>query len=141
MSYTDATLHEILRHSCLVYAIPHSATENVRISSYDIPRFVSYFFMLHKKSLYKLIKKVLLFFTIKLFQKSTFSGTAIYANLWAVMHDKYYWKDPNEFRPERFLDSDGQFQRDDRCVPFSLGKRYCIGQVRLNSFALFDNYV
>ena len=40
MSYTDATLHEILRHSCLVYAIPHSATENVRISSYDIPRFV-----------------------------------------------------------------------------------------------------
>ena len=40
MSYTDATLHEILRHSCLVYAIPHSATENVRISSYDIPRYV-----------------------------------------------------------------------------------------------------
>ena len=58
-----------------------------------------------------------------------FSGTAIYANLWAVMHDKYYWKDPNEFRPERFLDNDGQFRRDDRCVPFSLGKRYCIGQV------------
>ena len=40
MSYTDATLHEILRHSCLVYAIPHSATENVRISSYDIPRYI-----------------------------------------------------------------------------------------------------
>ena len=58
------------------------------------------------------------------------SGTAIYANLWAVMHDKYYWKDPNEFRPERFLDNDGQFRRDDRCVPFSLGKRYCIGQVK-----------
>ena len=58
-----------------------------------------------------------------------YSGTAIYANLWAVMHDKYYWKDPHEFRPERFLDNDGQFRRDDRCVPFSLGKRYCIGQV------------
>ena len=48
------------------------------------------------------------------------------------MHDKYYWKDPNEFRPERFLDNDGQFRRDDRCVPFSLGKRYCIGQVSLS---------
>ena len=48
------------------------------------------------------------------------------------MHDKYYWKDPNEFRPERFLDNDGQFRRDDRCVPFSLGKRYCIGQVSFN---------
>ena len=60
----------------------------------------------------------------------------------ALLHSNQEdWKDPNEFRPERFLDSDGQFQRDDRCVPFSLGKRYCIGQVRLNSFALFDNYV
>ena len=50
MSYTDATLHEILRHSCLVYAIPHSATENVRISSYDIPRYVfEYGFHFHFK--------------------------------------------------------------------------------------------
>ena len=47
------------------------------------------------------------------------------------MHDKNYWKDPETFRPERFIDSDGQFIRDDRCVPFSLGKRYCIGQVDL----------
>ena len=59
------------------------------------------------------------------------SDTAIYGNFWAVMHDKNYWKDPETFRPERFIDSDGQFIRDDRCVPFSLGKRYCIGQVDL----------
>ena len=38
MPYTDATLHEILRYSCLVYALPHSTTENIRLSSYDIPR-------------------------------------------------------------------------------------------------------
>ena len=49
--------------------------------------------------------------------------------MWAVMHDKHYWKDPENFRPERFLDDDGAFRKDDRCVPFSLGKRYCIGQV------------
>ena len=62
----------------------------------------------------------------------SYSDTAIYANIWAVMHDKFYWKDPEIFRPERFIDTDGQFRRDDRCIPFSLGKRYCIGQVKLN---------
>ena len=38
MPYTDATLHEILRHSCLVYAIPHSTLEDVTLSSYTLPR-------------------------------------------------------------------------------------------------------
>ena len=62
----------------------------------------------------------------------SYSDTAIYANIWAVMHDKFYWKDPEIFRPERFIDTDGQFRRDDRCIPFSLGKRYCIGQVKMS---------
>ena len=57
--------------------------------------------------------------------------TAIYANLWAVMHNKSYWTDPEEFRPERFLDPNGCFQRDERCIPFMIGKRHCIGQVQL----------
>ena len=69
---------------------------------------------------------------IRKFCLYSYSDTAIYANIWAVMHDKFYWKDPEIFRPERFIDSDGQFRRDDRCIPFSLGKRYCIGQVKLN---------
>ena len=41
MPYTDATLHEVLRHSCLVYVIPHSTTEDVQLSSYNLPRYSS----------------------------------------------------------------------------------------------------
>ena len=58
-----------------------------------------------------------------------FRETAIYANVWAVMHNPMYWMDPENFRPERFLDESGNFQRNERCIPFMIGKRHCIGQV------------
>ena len=39
MPYTDAVLHEVLRHSCLVYVVPHATTENTHLSAYNIPRY------------------------------------------------------------------------------------------------------
>ena len=51
-------------------------------------------------------------------------GTAVYANVWHVMHNKEYWDRPEEFLPERFLDPEtGAFRKDERCIPFMLGKR------------------
>ena len=35
-------------------------------------------------------------------------GTCILTNLWALHHDKGFWGDPWEFRPERFLNDQGQ---------------------------------
>jgi hypothetical protein len=29
------------------------------------------------------------------------------------------------------MTEEGHFRRDERCIPFMLGKRYCIGQVSL----------
>ena len=55
-------------------------------------------------------------------------GTAVFPNLYHIMHDPEYWQDPEEFKPERFLDADGKFHHDERVIPFSTGKRYCIGQ-------------
>ncbi len=46
-----------------------------------------------------------------------------------VMHNPDYWQDPSCFRPSRFVDpSTGRFRRDERCIPFMMGKRFCIGQ-------------
>lgn len=94
LPFTDAVLHEVMRHSCLVYTVPHATTCHIDgFHGYQFPQ-----------------------------------GTAVYANVWNVMHSQEYWQDPEVFRPERFLTEDGKFRRDDRCIPFMLGKRFCIGQ-------------
>jgi cytochrome P450 len=39
-----------------------------------------------------------------------------------------YWKDGTEFRPERFISADGAVKKDDHLIPFSVGKRQCLGE-------------
>ncbi|CAL8102473.1 unnamed protein product [Orchesella dallaii] len=55
-------------------------------------------------------------------------GTYISAHLHAVHYDKRYWKDPQTFRPERFIDGNGNFKSDPRLKPFGFGKRMCPGE-------------
>jgi len=52
----------------------------------------------------------------------------IMSNLWAVHNDPKLWKDPEVFRPERFLTATGEFVRDEHLIPFSVGKRQCLGE-------------
>ncbi|XP_044763833.1 probable cytochrome P450 305a1 [Coccinella septempunctata] len=55
--------------------------------------------------------------------------TTVLINLQSVFHDKAYWKDPEVFRPERFLDANGELINHDYLFPFALGKRRCPGEV------------
>ncbi|CAL8124690.1 unnamed protein product [Orchesella dallaii] len=55
-------------------------------------------------------------------------GTYVIANLHGMLHNKDYWKDPDTFKPERFLDADGKFKADVRLKPFGFGKRLCLGE-------------
>ncbi|CAH1773052.1 unnamed protein product [Owenia fusiformis] len=54
--------------------------------------------------------------------------TRIYANIHAIHHDPEYWKEPDKFIPERFLDKDGKYCADERMLTFSTGKRACLGE-------------
>jgi cytochrome P450 len=55
--------------------------------------------------------------------------TMVIPNLYDCHFDAEYWGDPQIFRPERFLSSDGRTViRSERMVGFSLGKRICIGE-------------
>ncbi|XP_069830120.1 cytochrome P450 2K6-like [Dendropsophus ebraccatus] len=55
-------------------------------------------------------------------------GTQIIPCLTSVLHEAKYFKKPNEFYPEHFLDSEGNFVKSEAFIPFSAGKRSCVGE-------------
>ena len=56
------------------------------------------------------------------------AGVHVIGNVQAVHRSERYFPDPERFRPERFLDADGQFRPDKNVMPFSVGKRQCLGE-------------
>ncbi|XP_067675745.1 cytochrome P450 2U1-like [Haliotis asinina] len=55
-------------------------------------------------------------------------GVTILLNLDSVLQDKGVWGDPQNFRPDRFLDGEGKIQKREDFIPFSLGRRICLGE-------------
>ena len=56
-------------------------------------------------------------------------GTFILPNVRYIHYDPRNWDKPEEFRPERFLCADGKtFKKHDAFMPFSVGKRQCLGE-------------
>ncbi|XP_039261516.2 cytochrome P450 1A1-like [Styela clava] len=98
LPYTNAFIHEVLRHSSFVpFTIPHAVTrDNVRLLGYDLPR-----------------------------------GTIVFINQWSINHEELTWNSPDHFRPERFLDADGEFRKEigDQVVLFGMGRRICPGRL------------
>ncbi|XP_069079796.1 vitamin D 25-hydroxylase isoform X1 [Pleurodeles waltl] len=66
-------------------------------------------------------------------------GTTVITNLYSVHFDEKYWTNPAVFYPERFLDASGQFVKKEAFVPFSLGRRHCLGEqlARMEMFLFF----
>ncbi|BFG19933.1 hypothetical protein CerSpe_062070 [Prunus speciosa] len=64
-------------------------------------------------------------------------GASVHVNVWAVARDPAVWKDPHEFRPERFLEEDVDMKGHDfRLLPFGAGRRVCPGaQLSVNLVA------
>ena len=54
-----------------------------------------------------------------------------------------HWGDGEVFRPERFLDTEGRVVKDEHWVPFSLGRRQCLGETlaRAELFLFFTALV
>ncbi|XP_055679257.1 cytochrome P450 307a1-like [Lutzomyia longipalpis] len=109
LPYTMAVLFETLRYSSSPI-VPHVATEDVTISGYGITK-----------------------------------GTVVFINNYKLNTSEKYWDNPKQFDPTRFLDeepaSDGATKPRYRLkknlphfLPFSIGKRTCIGQNLVRGF-------
>ncbi|XP_059161769.1 cytochrome P450 2C15-like [Physella acuta] len=56
-------------------------------------------------------------------------GTYISPDLDSVLHDPKIWGDDvMEFKPERFIDQDGKLKTPEEFIPFSIGRRVCLGE-------------
>ena len=53
-------------------------------------------------------------------------GTMILPFLWAMNLDPNLWKDPENFRPERFLDEYNNIIKPEFFMPFQTGKLFSI---------------
>ncbi|MCQ7614287.1 cytochrome P450, partial [Salmonella enterica] len=54
-------------------------------------------------------------------------GTVVLVNLTGLHRDPKEWATPDMFNPEHFLEN-GQFKKRESFLPFSMGKRACLGE-------------
>ncbi|XP_063108866.1 cytochrome P450 2B4-like isoform X1 [Cavia porcellus] len=55
-------------------------------------------------------------------------GTEVYPLLSTALHDPRHFEKPDSFNPDHFLDAKGTLKKNEAFVPFSIGKRICLGE-------------
>ncbi|XP_059196417.1 cytochrome P450 2J2-like [Centropristis striata] len=70
-------------------------------------------------------------------------GVTIIPNLTSVLFDKTEWETPDTFNPGHFLNKGGKFVKPAAFIPFSAGKRMCLGDnmAKMVLFLFFTSFM
>uniref|UniRef100_A0A8C5MWS1 Cytochrome P450 n=1 Tax=Leptobrachium leishanense TaxID=445787 RepID=A0A8C5MWS1_9ANUR len=70
-------------------------------------------------------------------------GTRVIPLLSSVLRDKTKFKYPDEFNPNNFLDSEGNFVKNEAFMPFGAGRRICVGETlaKMELFIYFTSLI
>lgn len=68
-------------------------------------------------------------------------GTTVIPLLASVLFDENEWESPHKFNPSHFLDEEGKFIKRDAFLPFSAGRRACLGEslAKMELFLFFSS--
>ena len=105
LPYIEAIYRELFRYEPpLGIGIPHSLVEDDIIDGYFLPKGLSNWMLLGR-----LLNLIL--------------GSMVSSNIWAMTHDENVYPDPFTFKPERFFNSDGTLNDDNRVLAYGFGRR------------------
>ncbi|XP_014674931.1 PREDICTED: cytochrome P450 2U1-like [Priapulus caudatus] len=69
------------------------------------------------------------------------ANTAVMSNVTAITMDPAFFSNPDKFCPERFLDENGHVIKNEALMPFSVGRRVCLGEslAKMELFLFFTS--
>uniref|UniRef100_A0AC35FG02 Cytochrome P450 n=1 Tax=Panagrolaimus sp. PS1159 TaxID=55785 RepID=A0AC35FG02_9BILA len=69
-------------------------------------------------------------------------NTTVIPQISMVLLDENIFPEPEKFKPERFIENNGNLKKFDELIPFSIGKRQCLGEslARMQIYLFVTNF-